>query len=78
MTKNKICENCQYDHYPLCYGTIMENGLYMNIENIRAGFECGQKDILELKDFSIKIKSDLELKVDELEEKIRVLEEVKE
>ena len=73
--ENKICKGCQYNKYPLCEGTKMFDGNYMNIENLRKGFECGQKDYPELKDFSIKIKTTLELKIEELEEKINRLEE---
>ena len=51
----------------------MKTGNYMNIETLNEGFECGQKDDLELKDFSIKIKSDLELRIEVLEEKTKDL-----
>ena len=78
--ENKICKGCPYNHYPECYGTKMFNGNYIKIDNLREGFECGQKDDPELKDFSIKIKTPLELRVEELEAKIDELiaEEVKE
>lgn len=52
----------------------MFDGNEMNIENLRVGFECGQKDIPELKDFSIKIKSEADLKIEALEERIIELE----
>ena len=74
MVENKICIGCSYNHYPECYGTKLNNGNYMNIENLREGFECGQKDEVELKDFSIKRKSEAELKVEELEQRIIELE----
>lgn len=74
--EHKICKGCQYNNYPECYGTIMGNGSYMNIEYLKNGFKCGQKNKLEVDDFSIKIKSALELKVEELEEKFKTLEEV--
>ena len=52
----------------------METGLYMNIGNLSKGFGCGQKDELKITDFSIIIKSDLELRVESLEEKTKDLE----
>ena len=72
--EHKICIGCQWNRYPECYGTIMGDGNYMNIENLKEGFECGQKDDIEVTDFSIKIKSDLELRVEVLEEKTKDLE----
>ena len=73
MTEHEVCKDCSYNHYPLCYGTIMFDGNYMNIENLREGFECGQKD-KEMTDFSIVKKTDLELKIDVLELRIKDLE----
>ena len=67
MVKHKVCKECQYNKYPLCEGTKMDTGNFMNIENLRPGFECGQKDDPNITDFSIKIKSDLELRVEVLE-----------
>lgn len=72
--EHKICEGCQWNNYPECYGTKMETGLYMNIGNLSKGFGCGQKDELKITDFSIIIKSDLELRVESLEEKTKDLE----
>ena len=51
----------------------MFDGSYMNIENLRPGFECGQKDELITTDFSIIVKSALELRVEALEEKTKDL-----
>ena len=74
MTEHKICEGCQWNYYPECYGTIMGDGKYMNIENLSKGFECGQKDINILTDLSITEKSELEKRVEILEEKTKDLE----
>jgi len=74
MVEHKTCKGCPYNHYPLCYGTIMLDGSYMNIENQKECFQCGQKD-KEVTDFSIEKKSELELRVEELETKINSLEE---
>lgn len=75
MSEHKNCIDCQYNNYPLCQGTKMEDENYMNIEKLKRGFICGQKDHEKLTDFSIKYKSDLELKVEALEAKILKLEE---
>ena len=74
MTEHEVCKGCQWNKYPLCEGIKMFNGEFMNIENIRPVFECGQKDILEAKDLSITVKSPLELKIEELEARITGLE----
>ena len=74
MTENEICKGCPYNHYPECYGTKMFDGNYMNIENLLPGFQCGQKDELELKDFSISIKTPNQIKIEELEARIMELE----
>lgn len=74
MVEHEVCIGCPYNQYPLCYGTKMFDGNYMNIENLKGGFKCGQKDELELKDFSIKKKSTLDLKIEELEARIIELE----
>ena len=47
---------------------------FMKIDNLRPGFQCGQKDILESTDLSIVVKSSLELKIEELEARINELE----
>lgn len=52
----------------------MFDGNYMNIENLNDGFVCGQKDLAELTDFSIVVKTELELKIEELEARISNLE----
>lgn len=72
--ENKICKGCPYNHYPECYGTKMFDGNYMNIENLKEVFECGQKEESELFDFSIKRKTPLELRIEELKAKIIELE----
>ena len=70
MTEHEICKGCQWNKYPECLGTKMFTGEFMNIENIRPGFECGKKDRLESTDLSIEIKNPLELKIEELEARI--------
>lgn len=77
MTEHKVCEGCQWNNYPICLGTKMFNGNYMNIENLKEGFQCGQKDLDSITDFSIQVKSDLELKLDDLQQQINDLKEVK-
>jgi len=67
MTENKICKGCQYNNYPTCKGTIMDNGNEMNIETLKAGFRCGQKYDVIITDFSIKKKTELELLQDQVE-----------
>ena len=52
----------------------MENGTEMNIENLRPLFNCGQKDDPIITDFSIKIKSEIELRIEALEEKTKDLD----
>jgi hypothetical protein len=52
----------------------MGDGNYMNIENLKESFNCGQKDESELIDFSIKVKSDLEVLVEDLKARIETLE----
>ena len=73
MTEHEICKGCIFNKYPLCEGTKMEDGTFMNISNLNVVFECGQKD-KEMTDFSIKYKSELELKIEELEARIIELE----
>lgn len=77
MTEHKICKGCKWNNYPTCKGSIMFNGSEMNIENLKPSFKCGHKDKLEVTDFSIKKKSALELKIEELEAKIKKLEDIK-
>jgi len=79
MTEHKICKDCKWNNYPECKGTIVGNGTFMNIENLKEGFQCGQKDDDIPMDFSIKKKSEFELlkeKVLELEQEIEVLKNV--
>ncbi len=73
MIAHNICKGCKWNVYPECRGTIMENGRYMNIEKLRSTFQCGQKDFNEVNDLSFKKKT----KVEELEARIKILEEVK-
>lgn len=73
MTEHKICKGCKFNNYPECHGTIMDNGSYMNIENLKPMFQCGQKDELELTDFSIEVKSKVELELEDLQEQINEL-----
>lgn len=77
MSEHKICKDCKFNHYPECHGIKMDDGNYMNIENLKPGFRCGQKNEDKLFDFSIKKKSELELKIEALEERINELEGVK-
>ena len=72
MTEHKICKGCFYNHYPECYGTKYD-GNYIKIDNLREGFECGQKNESKMFDLTPK-KSDLELRMEELEEKTKDLE----
>lgn len=69
-----VCKGCPYNKYPLCYGIIMMSGKYMLIDNLKEGFECGQKDEPILTDLSIVKKSALELRIEELEAKLSELE----
>jgi len=73
MSENKICKDCQYNNYPTCSGTIMYGGEEMNIENLRDGFSCGQKDLGKITDFSIIKKSALEEKIEDLQNQINIL-----
>ena len=76
MGEHKVCKGCGWNKYPLCEGTIISNGEFLNIENLKPGFECGQKDELKINDFSIKIKPELELRIEALEEKTKDLTEM--
>ncbi len=53
----------------------MFDGIEMNIENLKEGFKCGQKDLDTITDLSIIYKTELELKVAELESRVQQLEE---
>ena len=74
MTEHEVCKGCRWNNYPICLGTKMFDGNFMNIERMRHGFNCGQKDLLEAKDFSIHVKSETELKIEELEARLLELE----
>lgn len=67
--EHKICKGCIWNNYPTCKGTIMHDGNEMNIENLKPSFRCGQKDMDIMTDFTPK-----KTKVEELEERIQVLE----
>jgi len=41
--EHKTCKDCKWNEYPLCKGTIMPDGEFMSIENMRPNFKCGQK-----------------------------------
>ena len=69
---HKTCKECQYNSYPICTGTIMKNKSNMNIENLKPNFKCGQKDQIEITDFSIFKTQDEE--ITELKSRIEVLE----
>jgi len=70
MGEHKVCKGCKNNNYPTCSGTIMFDGNEMNIENLKPMFQCGQKDEPELTDFSIQVKSELQLKIEDLQEQI--------
>lgn len=74
MTEHRTCEGCDWNDYPLCLGTKMNNGNWMKIDKMRPGFTCGQKDEEEIVDFSERVKSAEELKIEELEARIEALE----
>lgn len=73
----EICKNCQWNNYPNCLGTIEIDGSLMKIDNLRSTFNCGQKDLSIITDFSIKIKSELEIEIEKLKIEIEKLKEVK-
>jgi len=74
MPEHESCKGCRWNAYPLCNGTIMISGDYMNIENLRKNFECGQKIISILTDHSLVFKTDVDKKMEELEARIEELE----
>ena len=77
MTEHEICKGCTWNDYPYCSGTKMDDSNFMNIENLHDEFKCGQKDMVEITDFTIvKQKTALELKVEELEARIIELEKI--
>ncbi len=74
MVEHRICKGCQWNKYPLCEGTKMDSGNFMNIENLRIGFKCDQKNDLIITNFNIIKKSESELKIKDLETRITELE----
>lgn len=75
MPEHKVCKGCRWNGYPICLGTILDSGNNMNIENLRPGFQCGQKENSVINDLSIKIKLELDLKLEDIEARIKVLED---
>jgi len=71
--EHKICEKCKWNKYPLCMGTKMKTEKFMNIENLNDDFQCGRKELDNIKDFSIIEKTEIEL----LKERIQELEKIK-
>ena len=55
----------------------MSNGEEMNIENLRKGFQCGQRDDIKITNFSIIIKTNDQIKLEDHEQRIKVLEAAK-
>ena len=52
MAEKKICKECRWNNYPECEGTINVDGSKMRIDKLRPIFNCGQKDLSILTDFS--------------------------
>jgi len=75
MTEHEICKGCRWNKYPVCEGMKMFDGNYMTIENLRKEFQCGQKDSSMMVDFSIKQKTADQLKIEELEARLAILEQ---
>lgn len=73
---NKVCEDCKWNAYPECHGTILEDGSYLNIETgieKDSMFVCGVKfrdNIFYLKP----INNTVDQRVKILEEKLAQLE----
>lgn len=77
IVEHEVCKGCKWNNYPICNGTIMPDGEFMNIENLNPGFQCGVKDMESIKDYSIRTKSEVEEikeKMAELEDRINSLE----
>lgn len=72
MTEHETCKGCQWNDYPLCTGTKIDD-TFMKIDKMRPNFRCGQKEEREVKEHQLNPKSRLEL----LEERIKALEEVR-
>lgn len=77
MIEHKNCKGCNWNKYPLCEGIKMFDGNFMNIENLTKQFQCGIKGMVLMVDQSIIIKSKEELKLEDLEERIKKLEKLK-
>lgn len=71
--EHKKCKGCKWNKYPVCIGIIMSTGNFMNIENLRSIFQCGQKERDIVDDLTPK-KSVLELKLESLENRLIELE----
>lgn len=75
VMEHKKCKGCRWNNYPICEGIIMSTGEFMNIDKLRSSFRCGQKELDVIDDHTPK-KSDLELRIEALEEKTKDLTEV--
>ena len=74
MTIHKECLGCKWEDFPYCKGTKMFDGGFMNIENLSPNFDCGKKNEDEIMDLSYIPKTQQELKIEELENRIKILE----
>lgn len=71
--EHKVCKGCKWNNYPTCKGTIID-GIEMNVEKLNDQFQCGVKDMINVYEISRSpSKSDLELRVEALEEKTKDL-----
>ncbi|KKM82982.1 hypothetical protein LCGC14_1314010 [marine sediment metagenome] len=70
--EHEICKKCKWNNYPTCSGIILY-GTEMNIEHNKIGFICGTKDETERVEFT-KTKTESEIKIEELEARIKVME----
>ena len=73
MVEHKICKGCNWNNYPLCNVSFIEENIKMRIDNLKPAFECGIKksgviDILYIKELSLKEEiSDLKARILKLE-----------
>ena len=68
------CKECKWNKYPECLCKIERDGSYFRIDNLVESYCCiGFRDGDKVYDDSIKIKSDLEVRIDALEEKTKDL-----
>ena len=67
MVEHKVCKGCPHNEYPVCKGTIMFNGQKMNIENLKNSFQCGQKEEINIVDFTPKLFLIEELQAENIE-----------